>query len=207
MIKAGTEVHFRDPGVTTERILHHACVDGADEDQRWIATFSAGSPPLEAGQDVLIYFEIKHEFMQQPAHVHALDDTETGKIVIFEPLGDPVSAESRQHYRVSTITAKIAADVGTENGCKVVDISSTGFAAVVEQKLAIGETVSVRIDYDGRHCEGTASVQSTRQKPGGQYRYGFLSVSHKDGGAFQEALNEISLDVQRTQLRRLSGLG
>ena len=207
MIKAGTDVHFRDPLVTTERVLHHARVDGAEEDQRWIATFSAGSPPLEAGQDVLIYYEVMREFMQQPVRVHSLDETETGRIVIFEPLGDPVSAESRQHYRVSTITANIEAAVGVETGCRVVDISSTGFAAVVEQKLGIGETVAVTIEYGGSAYEGMASVQSMRQKPNGRFRYGFLSLSHGDGGAFQEALNDVSLDVQRTQLRRLSGLG
>lgn len=207
MLKAGTDVHFRDPAVTTDRVLYHAVVEGADENEAWTATFTQGSAGLAAEQDVLIYYEIKREFMQQPARIRSMEETEVGRVVVFEPTGDPVSAESRQHYRVSTITADIEAKLGDEDGCKVVDISSTGFAAVSSTRYTIGANVTVVIDFQGRHCEGTASVQSVRDKPGGRYRYGFLSITGSDGGSFQNDLNEVSLEVQRLQLRRLSGAG
>ncbi|MAE95289.1 MAG: hypothetical protein CL910_11565 [Deltaproteobacteria bacterium] len=145
--------------------------------------------------------------MQQPARIRSLEETDTGKLVVFETLGDPVSAESRQSYRVSTITASLEAAIGDEPNCKVVDISSTGFAAVAATGYQIGQNVAVSIDFEGQHCQGTASVQSVREKPGGKYRYGFLSVSAQDGGSFQADLNAVSLEVQRLQLRRLSGAG
>ncbi len=207
MIKAGSDVHFRDPRVTNERVLYHAVVDAADEDDRWVATFSAGCPAIEAEQDVLIYFEIKREFMQQPARVHDLEEEDGSKRVTFEAVGDPVSAESRQHYRVSTITSDVSARIGGEDGCKVVDISSTGFAAVSAHAYDIGAKVDVVIEYGGQRCEGEASVQSVREKPGGRFRYGLLSIADADGPDFQERLNEISLEIQRSQLRRLSGAG
>lgn len=207
MIKAGSSVHFREPGISNQRILFHTTVQGADEDSHWIATFTEGHPNIAVDQDVLIYFEVKREFMQQPSHIHALEEGEEGLVVTFEPMGDPVSAENRQNYRVSTITADIGARLGSESDCKVVDISSTGFAAVTSKQMEIGETIDTVIHFEGRTCNGIASVQSVREKPGGDFRHGFLSVSHKDGGAFQEALNEVSLEVQRSQLRRLSGAG
>ncbi len=207
MLKAGADVHFRDPRITTERVLHHAVIDGSDEEGCWRATFTAGVPQVAVGQELLIYYEIKREFMQQPARIHALDASEEQTVVCFETLGDPISAESRQHYRVSTITAQIQAQIAEEEGCKVLDISSTGFAAVSRQSFAIGETVAAVIEFDDYHCEGRASVQSVRARPDGSFRYGFLSINGKDGGAFQEALNELSLEVQRIQLRRLSGAG
>lgn len=207
MIKAGTDVHFRDPAVATNRVLYHAVVDAAEEDGAWVATFSAGVQGIEAEQDVLIYYEIKREFMQQPVRVRSLEETDTGKRVVFETLGDAVSAESRQHYRVSTITANLDAEIGDESPCKVVDISSSGFAAVAAARYRIGETVEVVIDLEDQHCAGKASVQSMRDKPGGKYRYGFLSGTAEDGGSFQAALNSLSLEIQRLQLRRLSGAG
>ncbi|MBW2242607.1 MAG: PilZ domain-containing protein [Deltaproteobacteria bacterium] len=207
MIKAGTDVHFRDPKVPSERVLFHAVIEAAEEDDRWMATFSAGSPALAPEQDVLIYFEIKREFMQQPAAIHSVERGDEGTVVIFEPLGDPVSAESRQHYRVSTVTSDVTATIGDEQGCRVVDISSTGFAAVAREAHDIGTTLDVCMTFEGKSCTGSAAIQSLRERPGGKFRYGLVSVNSGESRDFQEQLNDISLEIQRSQLRGLSGAG
>ncbi len=54
MIKAGSSVHFREPGISNQRILFHTTVQGADEDSHWIATFTEGHPNIAVDQDVLI---------------------------------------------------------------------------------------------------------------------------------------------------------
>lgn len=207
MIKAGTDIHFRDPKATNQRVLFHAVVEATEDDGRWMASFSARSPKLEPEQDVLVYYEIKREFMQQPAKIHSLEESDEGTSVTFEPLGDPASAESRQHYRVSTVTAEVAAQIGDEEGCRVVDISSTGFAAVARASHDIGATLAVTMEFEGRACSGMAAIQSVHERPGGKLRYGLVSVSGGESKGFQEQLNEISLEIQRSQLRRLSGAG
>ncbi|MCP3987423.1 MAG: hypothetical protein GY723_23805 [bacterium] len=207
MIKAGTDVHFRDPKAIKERILFHAVVEAIEEDDHWRATFSAGSPELHPAQDVLIYFQIKREFMQQPATIHSIGQRYGNTVVSFETLGDPVSAESRQHYRVSTVTAEVTASIGGEQDCKVLDISSTGFAAVARGIHEIGTTLDVRLEFESRSCTGSAAIQSVSARAGGKYRYGLVSVSSGPTKDFQEHLNEVGLEIQRAQLRRLSGAG
>lgn len=207
MIKAGTDVHFRDPKVPNERVLFHSVVEAAEDDDRWMATFSAGSPQLAPEQDVLIYYEVKREFVQQPATIHTVEQDDEGTVVTFVPLGDPVSAESRQHYRVSTVTAEVTAKLGNEQDCKVVDISSTGFAAVAGSRHEIGTTLDVSMTFEGKSCAGCAAIQSVRERPGGQLRYGLVSIRSAGSNDFQERLNDISLEIQRSQLRRLSGAG
>ncbi len=207
MIKAGTDIHFRDPKVPNERVLFHAVAEAAEEDDRWMATFSGGSPELAPEQDVLIYFEVKREFMQQPATIHSVEQNGEGTVVTFVPLGDPISAESRQHYRVSTVTSDVTAKISDEQGCKVVDISSTGFAAVARGQHDIGTTLDVSMAFEGKSCTGCAAIQSVRERPGGKFRYGLVSIGSGETRDFQERLNDISLEIQRSQLRRLSGAG
>ena len=65
----------------------------------------------ESGQEVLIYYNRKREFVKHSARIGTLSQTEadadgvTKVRVEFETFGLPVSAEGRQCYRVSTVVS------------------------------------------------------------------------------------------------------
>jgi hypothetical protein len=125
---------------------------------------------------------------------------------VVEPVGEAISAESRQHYRVSTISADLEARVGEEDGLQVQDLSSTGFAVVASVEYVIGQTIEVAIDHGEDHCHGTASVQSVRALGGNRIRYGLRAIEEDPHtGEFLQVLQRISLAVQREQLQRSGG--
>ena len=71
-----------------------------------LVTQLAPTERFEAGQEITVFYEIKREFMQQPVQIDSVEPGEEGPVARYFALGDPVSAESRQHYRVTTITAE-----------------------------------------------------------------------------------------------------
>ena len=204
MLRPGADLYFRDPAIADERVLVHARFESGD-DALSCAELDA-TKRFEAGQEVLIYYEKDREFVQRPVRIETLDprpECDGALAVGFVALGDPVSAESRQHYRVSTQSVELEACVAGDGHCPVQDLSATGFAALVPAEYAIGAAVGVDLDYEGIHCEGQAVVQSACTRREGN-RYGFLAT---DAGseALRASLNQVSLAVQREQLRRISG--
>ncbi len=201
MLKPGTSLYFRDPKISNERVLVPATLIAVD-DETLVAQL-VPTERFEVGQELTLFYEIKREFMQQPVQIDALEPVEEGPRVSFFALGDPVSAESRQHFRVTTISAGLVASINGEAGCPVHDVSATGFSALVKAKYQQGARVSVSIEHGEIRCEGDAVIQSVCERHGG-YRYGFLSAGG-GAGQLQEQLNQVSLAVQREQLQRLSG--
>ncbi len=201
MIKPGATVFFRDPKIENERVLVPSTLQAVEDEMLVAQLVPTGR--FEAGQEIAVFYEVKREFMQQPVQIDRLEAGEDGPIAHYFALGDPVSAESRQHYRVTTISAQLLASVGPATDCPVQDVSATGFAAVVPTRYAQGERVAISIEHGELRCAGEAVAQSVAERPDG-YRYGFLSAGD---GELQEQLNQVSLAVQREQLQRLSGAG
>lgn len=130
-----------------------------------------------------------------------------GPVFVIEPVGDPISAESRQSYRVSTISAGIQARMGSESGLQVQDLSATGFALLADKKYKIGQTVEVAIRYGDESCHGKASIQSFRELESGRLRYGVRAIEEDPHAqTFLRTLQRISLAVQREQLARSGGV-
>lgn len=130
-----------------------------------------------------------------------------GPVFVIEPVGDPISAESRQSYRVSTISAGIQARMGGEAGLQVQDLSATGFALLADKKYKIGQTVEVAIQYGEEACHGKASIQSFRELESGRLRYGVRAIEEDPHAQmFLRTLQRISLAVQREQLARSGGV-
>lgn len=130
-----------------------------------------------------------------------------GPIFVIEPVGDPISAENRQSYRVSTISAGIQARMGGESGLQVQDLSATGFALLADKKYKIGQTVEVAIRYGDEACHGKASIQSFRELESGRLRYGVRAIEEDPHAqTFLRTLQRISLAVQREQLARSGGV-
>lgn len=205
MIKTGSDILFQEPTCSTRRLRRSVVVDASDD--AFSIQFVAEPFAFEVDQEVLMYFNGNREFMQQVGRItevaEAEEDASEGPIYTIEPVGDPISAESRGHYRVSTISAGLEARVGSEDNLQVQDLSSTGFAVLASEEYQLGQTVEVAIAHGDEQCHGIASIQSIREFGPGRIRYGMRAIEEDPHtGQFLEVLQRISLAVQREQLQR-----
>ncbi len=200
MFQVDKPVFLLIPGETRERILHQGRTLETDADIV-VVEFIDPIIPL-VGSDVNLYATFRGKFYQHGASVLEFRQSRPS-VIAFKKVGEPVSAESRGSYRVSTVTLEINARIAREDSCKVVDISPEGFAALTEQDYAIGSVVDTSLVCEGLACSGQARVQTLKILPNGNRRYGFLAIDKK-GSAMHKILSQITAAVQRTQLRRLS---
>ena len=97
MLNKNTELFFQFPSETANRILHPVEIVEIAEGTI-TARFVEPELAPEPGQDALVYFEVRREFMQQSINVTALMEDEPSTVFAFQTNGDPVSAESRECY-------------------------------------------------------------------------------------------------------------
>jgi len=203
MFQVDKAVFLLIPGEHRERILHQGRV--LESTAESIVAEFADPITLPAGTDVNLYADFRGKFYQHGASVIAFQQSRPS-IYAFKKVGEPVSAESRGSYRVSTVTLEITARIAMEACCKIVDISPEGFAAITAQDYPIGSVVDSTLVCEGLSCAGPARVQTLKVLPNGNRRYGFLAVDKK-GSAMRKVLGQITATVQRLQLRRLSRTG
>lgn len=232
MIKPGSDVLFQEPTCETRRLRRSVVVDVSPDDfsiqfvaepfdftleQEVLMYFNgksefmqqigrikeiiqpgAASDTSEAGEGE------QQDAAAAPAAEDAGGAASMAGAVTFtiEPVGDAISAENRQTYRVSTISADVEATVGKED-VQVQDLSATGFAVVASTDYQLGQTIDVEIQYEEEQCHGVASVQSLRNLGPGRIRYGLRAIEEDPHtGVFLQTLQRISLAVQREQLKR-----
>jgi hypothetical protein len=202
MLAVGSEMFLLVPAESKQkRILHPGKVLESN-DTHFVAEFEqAISPALES--DVVAFGERNTKFFQQGAIVRELRLPGDKPVFMFERVGDAVSAEQRQIFRVSTVTSGIVALVGKEKGCRVVDISPEGFGTVCKTALELGSLVKVSFQYEHELLSTMARVQTAKQRHDGSYRYGFLAPDRNSDA--RKMLARLAGQFQRMQLRRLSG--
>lgn len=228
MLKLGNDVLFQEPTVSSRRLRRSVVIAIGEES---ISVRFVGVPfDFVVDQEVLMFFTAKREFMQQIGRITAIEmpapppaapeageageaappidaaaaaASKEGPVFVIETVGDPISAESRQCYRVSTISAGIEAHFGQESNLQVQDLSATGFAVLADTRYAIGQVVDVKVRHGEESCHGLVSIQSFRELESGRLRYGLRAIE-KDPHAriFLATLQRISLAVQREQLQR-----
>jgi len=204
MFKTGTDILFQDPTSET-RLLRRSTVTET-EGEHFTVEFGEEEIQLEVGQELLCYFDGEREFMQQVVRLVELVAEEPPLVARLATLGDPASAESRQTDRVSTISVDIFAEVGEERGLRLQDVSTTGFALIARGDYPIGATFPVSITFEDDIYSGVAAIQSIRQLSPGRLRYGLLPLAESPGaGDLLDGLRQVSLGVQREQLKRNSG--
>lgn len=204
MVHIGDEVFVHFAGGTRVRTLHAGEVE--QQHDRVIAVRYAEPEglPTEPAHAMIVYFHGPDEFMQQPGEPVGFE-TEAGETVAaIRLLGEPVSAESRRCFRVSTVLADYSADFGKVGVCKIADVSAEGVAFIAPRKLSPGECVEIKLTVLGRSSTGRGFIQSIRQVRDG-YRYGLLCTDDAGMGGLDKELQRLTMDAQRTQLRRLSG--
>ena len=202
----GTGFFVQDPAESRRRILHAALVVQWRND-----TYTAGQEDearLESGQDIVVYYEFRNEFMRQPGRVDAIAETPSGRAFSFQFTGDAVSAESRQCYRVSTVMAGVTATLGGEENCPVLDVSAMGFAVIAAELYKAGEIVEATIRFKSETFRGRSRIESVRELEADRMRYGLHCDDGKSTGeTLRMGLQQISAAIQRHHLRRLSRTG
>ena len=220
MLSTETQIFLQLLKELAQRVLHPAIVTEVYNDTCTVEVEDR-QLTIEPGQDLLIFYEIRNEFMKQSAHVDGVmrGDTQEGDaddaptcddeqplLVGLTPNGDPVSAESRQCYRVSTLIAELVADLGSEKNCPLIDVSATGFAVISTQSCAAGTVINACLHFNGKQYSGTACVQSIKDVGNGRYRYGLHSIEDKSSsGNLLKGQQQIGMAIQREQLRRMRG--
>ncbi len=183
----------------------------ATTDKGYNAVFEGGAFSLEGGAEVLVFYEINDRPMQQPVRVlsvleEKLDDDGTRLTLEFETTGDPVSADTRECYRVSCYSADVKVQLGEDpEMCEVLDVSATGFAILSDAVYAVGQTLQATLYYNGTPVQGTAVLQSYRASDK-KNRYGLRAVDDvRPRATLKKDLTRINLEIQREQAARLSG--
>ncbi len=199
----GTGFYLQISDESEERFLYPATVQEWNENS-YTAGLQQDDPAPEAGQEVLIYYEIEREFVKQGARIELVSKMDSTTVFRFELTGDPVSAERRQCDRVSTVMAEVSATFGAEENCPVLDVSATGFAVVASRRYRTATVVDATVHYAGIASSGKGRIESVRELESGRIRFGVHCISDKEtGGTLRAGLQEISASVQRQHLRRL----
>jgi hypothetical protein len=207
MLASEAKIFLDFPNESKQRILHPATIKEANE-HGYTAELEEANLSLEAGQNFFVYYNLKRKFVKQAARLDAVLQTDPALAVGFQVTGEPVSAESREWYRVSTVMANLTTTVGPETVCPLLDVSAMGFAAEATQRYEIGQVVPVTLRYEDSQFNGKARVQSIRELDRGRIRYGFHAIDDRTcGGDLRKGLRHISAAVQREQLRRQARSG
>jgi hypothetical protein len=161
MLTSETKMFFSIPSESRKLILHPATVREATESGH-TAELEESNVPFEAGQDLFVYYERRRKFTKQAARIDAVMQNDPTLVVGFQLTGEPVSAESREWFRVSTVMSGLAADFGPETGCPLLDVSSVGFAVEATQTYKIGDVVTATLRIQDKQFSGKARVQGIR---------------------------------------------
>ncbi len=186
-------------------ILHAAKVVGV-EGNTYTAELEEHGPDIAEGQDLLIFYEARRDFLQQAAHILKILGDEPTSTIEFETTGEPVSTQSREFYRVSTVTAGLTAELAGEDRCQLLDVSCTGFSVISSRDHVIGSIVEATLSYLGEKYNGKVSVQSIRELSKGRIRCGLYCLEDRaSAGNMLRGLQVMTFSLQSEQLRRLAG--
>ena len=143
MLASETKVFLNLPHESKRRILHPATVKEASK-RGYTAELEESDVALQAGQDLFVYYQLKRKFVKQHARIDAVMQTAPVLVVGFQITGEPMSAESREWFRVSTVMANLTASVGAESECRLLDVSTVGFAIEAASECVPGRQANLR---------------------------------------------------------------
>lgn len=207
MLNIGTELFVRIPEDFEQRILHPAKVTAIENDL-YSFEFEESDLDLQPKTEIVVYYAVEQEFLQQTARIEMISpdpEADVGPIIGVSITGEPVSAESRHCFRVSTALGNLEADIATEQRCKLMDVSPTGFAVAADGAYGIGNVINAVLRHDGKRYKGRVCVQSIKALRTGKVRYGFYCTDdHGPNSNLPQGLQKIRAAMQREQLRRLA---
>lgn len=210
MLSQGDLLYIQKPTQANQRVLIPLDIVAMQQGQVIIETSQVFDWLPEDGQ-VMVYYDQRRDFVKQSAklevHLHEENEDQVDGIMRYavELLGEAVSAESRQTFRVSTVISGRTAEFANEGHVPLVDVSASGYAVIATSIHNVGELVTTTLNHDGRQFTGTACVQSICHLDATRIRYGMYCVEKRQpGNNLNQGLLTVSMAVQREQLRRLS---
>ena len=120
------------------------------------------------------------------------------------PVGDAISAEDREAYRVPCFAADITSNFGNEKSCTVLDVRASGFSVYATKIYSKGARLEAGLRYGEIDVSGPIEIQTVRRIQAGVMRYGVHCID-APGSTPKAALGRINLEIQREQARRMSG--
>jgi hypothetical protein len=161
------------------------------------------APAVEVGLETLAYCDVRGKFFQQGATLIEIKTDSPKPPFVFARVGEAVSAEQRQTFRVSVALSNITAEVSGRKKCHVVDFSPEGLAVITSPGFAPGSVVKVQLAHEEYTITADARVQTIKVLPTRKVRYGLLVPN--TAVAARKSLLKMSMTFQRTQLKRLAG--
>ena len=206
MIKKGSPVYLRLDGASGDRELHAGIIAEIALD-RWTIDFEASEPLLEVGDERLIYYHQIKKFLQRPVRVDGRSEDGPLSRVVMKFMGDAISAETRQEYRVSAIDAGLAATIDTEEGCTIQDISNSGLGVISRRNHSIGRPLDVTLRYQNDKFSGKMMVQYGRELDIERTRYGLRGLFEAGAGSpLRSVRTRLALAVHCQNLQRVASV-
>jgi hypothetical protein len=206
VIREGSPVYLGLDDASGVRVLHAGIIAAIAQD-RWTIEFKDSKLPIKTGDGWLIYYHESQDFAQRRVQIEEKSKEGPPLRVVMKVIGDAVSVDVRQEYRVSAINAELTATLGTEEDCAVQDISMSGLGLVSGRKYSIGQTLDVTLHFEDEDFSGRVVVQCSRPFDGNRTRYGLRGVFDAKGGdPLQTGLMRMVTGVHRQHLRHISGV-
>ncbi len=207
MLSPDKNIFLSIPDESVMLILHPAQVVACNHDV-YTAVVEEDDVLLEPEQEIFLYFEISRSFMKQSARIKEVAPEDAKRLIRFTTIGNAVSSEKREVYRVPIQFRELTASIGGEKNCRLQDVSETGFSVIAYLDINIGEVTQATLRYEDEAFSGRACLQSVKQLDGKGKRYGFYCIDKQlSPGSLPRGLHLISLAVQREHLRGLERTG
>lgn len=226
MLSPGAIVFVNFPEESKQRVLHAARV-AQNNSNGLVLRLDEPGLPVEPERGFRLYYEQNLKFVQQAAKIEAVlgagevpagttppptppastpAEAPQGPTIIVRTLGEPVSAEGRECYRVSTLLSGLKAGLGDVADGALADVSVTGFSIISHATHEAGTVLPVTLHHEGKTFAGQGAIQSIKALADGRIRYGLLCADNgRLRSPLKTALQQISVAVQRQQLKRLAG--
>ncbi|MEX0775394.1 MAG: PilZ domain-containing protein [Phycisphaeraceae bacterium] len=164
-------------------------------------------PP--AGGTVTLFFFAGSDFLRQQGRLDVVTLTAEElprPILGIDRLDAPVSAESRQAFRITGFEEQVCVRIEKERNCPMVDVSLTGIAIVTRRRYPKGLVAMLEFIFQGQPYAGRARIQNLRELPDEHFRYGLQAAEERSfPGNLKKGLQALTLHFQRVQLRERRG--
>ncbi len=207
MLKEGSRAFLRFDSPSRGRLLQLGVVHEV-RDSGWALAFEHRHRAVETGEEKLVYYDRGREFIQQLVLVEAQSSDGPPFVLSVKPIGDALSAGTREEDRVSTRGAGLTATLEDEDSCLIQDVSLSGLAVISTQRYHVGRCLEIAIRYEDEEYVGPVEIQYVSALDGGEARYGLLGVfDTEEGRGLQNGLTRMTLEIQQQYLKRISGSG
>ena len=195
MLKTGDSLYLRFFEDSDVRILHKSTVANISDLGPAIEV-DKPDPRLQAGAEVIVYYETSAGFVQQVARIERVERSEATPLVQLAITSDSTGADARVHRRVRGPFKGVVLTLDGEE-CVVQDLSEVGFAVTSQQSFTPGQIVAVSLGHEGVEYRGRARIRSFSAVAGphrsgqGLSRYGLLVELSEAGETLPDGLRAL----------------